>query len=172
MRLTAAHWGKDMANACNTPLDRAALFVCHLGVAGRSPKAPGTCGSALAALLAPFLFLPLGPAGRVAVLLGVFVLGALAANRVERALCSKDPGEVVVDELVGQWLTFLPFATVTPLQIVAGFCLFRLFDIAKPWPVKASERWLPGGWGIMIDDVVAGMQAVCVLGVLRWMGLP
>jgi len=76
---------------------------------------------------------------------------------------------VVIDELVGQWLTFLPLAAPTTFELVAGFFLFRAFDILKPPPVRASENWLPGGFGVMIDDVLAGIYAgVCLL-ILIWL---
>lgn len=81
--------------------DACILAFCRLGVAGLAPKAPGTWGTALACLLAPFLFLPLDMGGRALVLLLLFVLGALAATRAEKLLGRKDPGEVVIDELVG-----------------------------------------------------------------------
>ena len=145
------------------------LGFCRLGVAGLAPKAPGTWGSALAAVLAPLYFLPLSLPWRFAVLALVFVLGSLAGTRAERLLQQKDPGQVVVDELLGMWLTLAPFAVVTLPMLVAGFVLFRLFDIWKPWPVRQSEDWMPGGWGIMLDDVLAGLWAMLCLAVLCWM---
>jgi len=121
----------------------------------------------VAVLLAPVLFLPLSPQGRVLAAAGLFVLGGLAAGRAEKALGRKDPGCVVIDEVLGQWLTFLPFIELPLWQLALGFGLFRLFDIAKPWPVRRSENWLPGGFGIMIDDVVAGAYACAVLALVR-----
>ncbi|RXE63601.1 phosphatidylglycerophosphatase A, partial [Muribaculaceae bacterium Isolate-002 (NCI)] len=134
--------------------DACILAFCRLGVAGLAPKAPGTWGTALACLLAPFLFLPLGMGGRALVLLLLFVLGALAATRAEKLLGRKDPGEVVIDELVGVWLVLLPFAEPGFWLVAAAFVFFRIFDIAKPWPVRASENWLPDGFGVMLDDVL------------------
>lgn len=146
------------------------LGFCRLGVAGLSPVMPGTCGTALACLLAPWCFLPLSPAGRVLLLGVLFVLGGLAASRAEVLLGRSDPGEVVIDELVGVWLVLLPFVPDgerMPWPLLgAAFFFFRLFDMLKPWPVSASEHWLPRGWGVMLDDVVAGLLAllcVCVL---------
>ena len=117
------------------------LAYCRLGIAGLSPKAPGTAGSALAALLAPLL-------GRT------------------------DPGEVVIDELVGVWIALLPLGAGQGSWpgLVWAFALFRLFDIWKPWPVHASENWLPAGWGIMLDDILAGLMAMCCMLVLRALG--
>lgn len=147
--------------------DKLILAFCRLGIAGLSPKAPGTMGTALACLLAPIMFLPLGITGRCLLLGSIFILGSLAATRAEQILEQKDPGQVVIDELVGVWLVLLPITTPTSLEILGAFVFFRIFDIAKPWPVKASENWLPAGWGIMIDDVVAGFWAMLCLGICR-----
>ena len=151
--------------------DAAVLCFCRLGVAGLDPKAPGTWGTALACLLAPYLFLPLGPVWRVLVLLALFVLGGRAATRAEQILERRDPGEVVIDELVGVWLVLLPFARPGFGLVLAAFAFFRLFDILKPWPVRASETWLPAGFGVMIDDVLAGLWALVCVALLRWLGL-
>lgn len=149
--------------------DLGILLFCRLGVAGLSPVAPGTCGSFLALLMAPVLFFPLPLPVRAVLLLALFWLGGKAATRAEKILDKEDPGEVVIDELVGQWLTLLPFANPGWMTCLVGFALFRLFDALKPWPVSASEHWLPGGFGVMIDDVVAGLLAmVCLLG-LTWL---
>lgn len=148
--------------------DQAALWYCRLGFAGLSPVMPGTCGTLVAAVLAPFVFLPLSVSLRLGVLGLVFVSGALAATRAERLLGQKDPGQVVVDELLGLWITILPFPTVTLPQMLAAVVLFRIFDMAKPWPVSASETWLPDGWGVMLDDAVAGGLALGCLAVIRW----
>lgn len=151
--------------------DLGILIFCRLGVAGLSPVAPGTCGSFLALLAAPVLFLPLPMAARVLLLAVLFWLGGKAATRAEKLLRQKDPGQVVIDELVGQWLTLLPFTQPTWLACLLGFGLFRLFDACKPWPVNASENWLPGGFGVMIDDVVAGLMAMLCLLAIHYSGL-
>jgi phosphatidylglycerophosphatase A len=143
------------------------LNLATLGAAGRMPKAPGTWGSLVAAILAPFLFLPLPIWGRIVVLVLLFPFGSWCADKAEKSLCCKDPSCVVVDELWGQWITLLPLATSDTLWIIPAFVFFRLFDITKPWPVRASERWLPGGWGIMIDDGLAGVYAMMALLVCR-----
>ncbi len=171
---TAQDKGADRCATSPDPqgLDRLALEVARVWYAGRSPVAPGTVGSAVAALLAPWLFLPLPTGWRVVVLLVVFFGGAWAAGRAARMLGKCDPGSVVIDEVVGQWTAMLPFAALSPLGVLAAFVLFRVFDILKPGPVGASESWLDGGPGIMIDDVVAGVCAAVVLAVLAWLGLP
>jgi phosphatidylglycerophosphatase A len=137
----------------------AKLVATGLG-SGYSPFAPGTAGSIVGLLL----FLPLvgraWPAQLAATAALTFV-GVLAAGRVARGVGLKDPGLVVVDEVAGQWVTFLalPF---TPATALAGFLLFRLMDIVKPWPARDLER-LPGGFGIMADDVAAGIYAQLLL---------
>jgi phosphatidylglycerophosphatase A len=134
---------------------------------GYSPVAPGTAGSAVGLLL----FWPM--AGwrwpwQVGACLALLLVGALAATRVAERVGLKDPGIVVVDEVLGQWVTLLalPF---TPATAVLGFLLFRAMDIVKPWPARDLER-LPGGWGIMADDVAAGVYAHLALrvGLLVW----
>lgn len=140
----------------------ARLLATALG-SGYAPFAPGTAGSALAVLL----FWPIARAhwGVQLAACGVlFLIGTAAADHVSRKLGAKDPGVVVVDEVAGQWLTLigLPF---TPLVALAGFLLFRVMDVVKPWPARDLER-LPGGWGIMADDVAAGLYAHLTLRVV------
>lgn len=147
-------------------VDLLALWYSRAFGAGRSPRAPGTAGSLLAIILAPWIFLPLGLGWRICALVFIFITGSLAASRAEKILGKKDPGEVVIDEVLGQWLTLLPLAGAGFATCVLAFALFRLFDILKPWPVRASENWLPGGAGIMIDDAFAGLYALAVLQML------
>lgn len=142
------------------------LLYARVGFAGKSPVAPGTCGSLAAIALAPFVFMPLPFWGRAALLLAVLITGARSAGRAETVLQKKDPPEVVIDEVLGQWLTCLPFASLVFWEYAAAFALFRLFDIAKPWPVRALEK-LPGGSGVMLDDAAAGLWAMLCLALLR-----
>ena len=149
-------------------IDNLALGISRLGVAGLSPKGPGTCGSLVAVILAPWCFMPLPLFWQLAVLALVFFVGSWAAGRAERILNDKDPGQVVVDELLGQWIAVIPLgASGTFWQLLAAFILFRTLDIAKPWPIKASEDWLPGGYGVMLDDLIAGLGAALLL----WLSL-
>lgn len=149
--------------------DSIALVMATLGPAGRMPQAPGTWGSALAVLLAWPLFLPLPLWGRLVALLLIFPLGAWCASRAEIILNAQDPSCVVIDELWGQWLVLLFLPTASWPWMILAFLLFRFFDIAKPWPVRASENWLPRGWGIMIDDGLAGLYALAILSFLRFL---
>lgn len=143
--------------------DRLILAFCRVGPAGLSPVMPGSCGSLVAAVLAPFVFMPLSFYARVAVLVMLFIAGSIASTRAEFLLGKKDPGEVVVDEVLGQWMTYAPFTALAGWELFAGFIFFRLFDITKPWPVRASENWLPTGYGIMVDDAVAAVYAMAAL---------
>ena len=98
----------------------------------------------------------------------VTLIGIPAATRVERECGRTDPGFVVIDEVAGQWLAL----TVAPLDLrygIAALVLFRIFDIVKPWPARQLER-LPGGTGIMLDDLAAGAYALGVLLVVRHWG--
>lgn len=153
-------------------LDGAALFIATLGPVGRWPKAPGTWGSLAALAAAPWCFIPLPLPARLAALGAVLGVGAWAASRAEKALGRKDPGCVVVDELLGQWTAFAPFhlAGMTvgaPLELLALFILFRIYDILKPWPIRSVERGVPGGLGVMLDDLVAGLFAAASYALLR-----
>ena len=162
--------------------DYAALALTTFGV-GYIPGAPGTYGSAVAvaiyitftALLHVTVYAPFHRVSEnvpmilnavVGLLLAAFsLLGIWASGRSIPLLGNDDPSEAVVDEVMGQLITFcfIPFATGWPF-ILAGFLLFRLFDIWKPFPVRTLEV-LPGGLGICADDIVAGVYAGLCLGV-------
>lgn len=129
--------------------------------AGLAPVAPGTVGS-FAALL-PWLALRELPwPSYLAIIAVVFVLGVWAAHIVVARTGLNDPGAIVIDEFVGQWLA-LAFAPDGWMWIVVGFMLFRLFDIAKPWPVSWADRRVGGGFGVMLDDALAGAMAGAML---------
>ena len=140
--------------------DRAATVIATAFGAGYSPVAPGTAGSLVGlALFWPLQLAP--PWVQVLVTVAAFGAGVAASSRLAQRLGRKDPGAAVVDEVVGMWLSllFLPF---TPATALAGFLLFRLLDVFKPWPARQLEA-LPGGWGIMTDDVMAGVYANLLL---------
>ena len=147
--------------------DRFILGFCRVEPAGLFPFMPGTCGSLAGALLAPFILIPLPLSARLAALATLFIAGGIASTRAEILLEREDPGEVVIDEVFGQWLVYTPFASLSWPEMAAGFIFFRIFDIVKPWPVNVSERWMPGGYGIMLDDAVAGVYAMACLGLVR-----
>jgi phosphatidylglycerophosphatase A len=132
---------------------------------GLVPRAPGTVGT----LGAIPLYLLVARAGRPWVgvtALMVTLLGVWASSVVARDLGKKDPQVVVVDEVAGLLVTLLPMRQVSWLAVVIGFVLFRTLDIIKPWPVRRFEA-LPGGWGIVLDDVAAGVFAAAVMALLR-----
>jgi phosphatidylglycerophosphatase A len=131
--------------------------------AGFAPVAPGTVGSALTVLL--LWIVPFSRAGLVVFLLAVIVVGTWAAHHAERALGGKDPGAIVIDEVAGMTLSVLVFP-LTPPVLVAGFVLFRVFDVVKPEPARSSQR-LPGGAGVMVDDLIAGLYTLGVLALVR-----
>lgn len=127
---------------------------------GASPVAPGTAGSAAALVPALILIALGGPWALAAGIALIAPLGWWAAREYEAATGRHDAPEVVVDEFLGQWIALLPIAAAPgALGFAAGFALFRLFDITKIWPVCWAERALPGAWGVMADDVVAGLYA-------------
>lgn len=132
---------------------------------GRIPYAPGTAGS-LAALLA---FLPLRHypwTVHLTILTLLFAVGTYAAHRAAQLLAAHDPSVVVIDEIVGCLVALFQVAPLfTPLLL--AFALYRLFDIWKPFPVGWVER-LPGGWGIMLDDLVAAIYANLSVRLLLW----
>ena len=135
---------------------------------GRLPGAPGTWGS-LAALPCAALLVWLG--GWLLLLIAtvaVFALGVWASERHARQLRRKDPGEIVVDEVAGQWLVLLPLP-LDPLAYLLGFIAFRAFDIGKPWPVSLADRAVAGGLGIMLDDVVAAAYALVACALLSYL---
>ena len=141
--------------------------------AGLLKPGPGTWGSAAAALLwlgaATALRLPPVPLAwlTLAAALAVFAAGVPAATRVEQESRREDPGHVVIDEVTGQWIALI-HARPDLRHLLVAFLFFRLFDIVKPWPARQLEH-LPAGWGIMLDDVAAGVYALIFVQVVdRW----
>jgi phosphatidylglycerophosphatase A len=128
---------------------------------GLSPRAPGTVGS-LGAIPLYLLVVRGGQPCVAAAAVVVTLVGVWAATVVSRELGVKDPQRVVVDEVAGMLVTMLPMASASWRSVLAGFVLFRLFDILKPWPIRRLEA-LPEGWGIVLDDVAAGMMGAAVM---------
>jgi phosphatidylglycerophosphatase A len=137
---------------------------------GYFPLAPGTAGSALGlALVIAFRqtsLTPLWLGVSLAAFAGLlFLVGVWSAGKAERVFGRVDPGQVVIDEVVGQIITFVATPRVTWRGLLVGFILFRVFDIVKPFPAGGAER-IPGGWGIMMDDLIAGLYSLLVLVIL------
>lgn len=144
-------------------------FIAFGFGSGAAPKAPGTAGSLVA--VAPYLplsALPVAVYGLV--LLGSFGLGIWLCGKTAADIKVHDHGGIVWDEFVGMWLTLF-MAPQGWLWIVVGFCLFRIFDIVKPWPIKWVDKQIKGGLGIMLDDVLAGiMAALCIQAAVMLIG--
>lgn len=138
----------------------AGWVACGLG-SGLAPAAPGTLGS-VAALLPYLLLRELPLWAYLTAVLAAFVLGVWVSQIVVQRLKLEDPGCIVVDEFVGQWLA-LALAPPGWIWIIVGFLLFRFFDIVKPWPVSWADRAVGGGLGVMLDDALAGLLAGLVL---------
>ncbi len=137
--------------------------LATLGFVGHMPKAPGTWGSLAAVILAPWFFIPFSLMTKIIILLAIFFLGSLACTSAEKTFGRKDPKQAIIDEVLGQWVTFLLITSSSFLALTLGFFLFRLFDIFKPFPVRQSENWLPGGYSVMLDDLLAGIYALAAL---------
>lgn len=137
-------------------------FIATGCYSGYSPIAPGTAGSILGLLI--FWLIP-GFRGYLllSICMITFFIGVWAATQVEKMEKKKDSGIIVIDEIVGMWLSlvFLPIS-MHFIWWIGAFFLFRLFDIIKPFPAGRSQS-LKGGWGVMIDDVFAGIYANLVL---------
>ncbi len=148
--------------------NKLALLLATWFGCGFAPAAPGTVGSAAAAAIAVLLAWP-------PYLYGVLAVAATpaaiwAAGRTAFVRKAEDPSLVVIDEVLGQWLAFAGATTLNWKSCLGAFVLFRLFDIWKPAPVRQLEN-LPGGVGIVADDLMAGVYAALVLFVAGWFNL-
>jgi phosphatidylglycerophosphatase A len=143
--------------ALKTP---AGLLAFGFG-SGLAPKAPGTFGS-LAAIPLYLLLAPLNHWLYLGIVVLAFVLGIYLCDKASRDLGVHDHGGIVWDEFVGLWLA-LWLVPVSWEWVLAGFVLFRFFDIVKPFPIKWLDQKVGGGFGIMIDDVIAGLYAWLLL---------
>jgi phosphatidylglycerophosphatase A len=150
--------------------DRIAVAIATAGGAGFAPKAPGTAGSLVG--VAIYLLLERGGAGAYYphAIIFFFIIGIWASSRVEH-MWGHDAQRIVIDEVVGQMITFGMAAgryQLSAFYVVLGFGLFRLFDIVKPFPIRHLERFR-GGLGVILDDVGAGLYALAVLTLFRYM---
>ena len=138
-------------------MKRLAWILSTFFLSGEFPVVPGTFASLVASLLYKFWLFRLSGPLFATLILGVFFIGVAAASVHARELGRVDPRPIVIDEACGQWIAcFL----VPPawMPVLAAFFLFRVFDVWKPFPIRRLER-LRGGWGIMADDVLAGIFA-------------
>jgi phosphatidylglycerophosphatase A len=144
-------------------LHPAAITATWFGT-GLLPRAPGTWGSAAAL---PFAWVLAGAGGSALLLaatLACFLVGWWASAVYVARTAATDPGEIVIDEVAGQWLV-LSAAPLDPLAYLAGFALFRLFDVWKPWPVRWADDSIGGGLGVMLDDILAGLYGLAGMAV-------
>lgn len=152
-----------------TPLDKVAHVLAVWFGCGHVPVAPGLAGT-LGAIPLYLLLRPYGSAGIAGAAVVLTVVGIWAAERVARRLGGKDPQIICIDETAGVFVTWIA-ARPTLFGLLTGVVLFRLFDQTKPWPARVAERRLPGGLGIVLDDVAAGLWGAAVLLVLRRFGV-
>ncbi len=133
---------------------------------GLSPVAPGTAGT-LAGVLICLLCLPMPWILRLLFVLVLLALSIYVSGQAEKFYEKKDDPRIVIDEIIGFQITMLPVG-INILSICAGFVLFRIFDIVKPFPIKNLQR-LPAGWGVVMDDIAAGIYAGTILWLLVYL---
>ncbi len=177
--------GEERASSAPLPWSAPAVLLATCGGVGRIPFAPGTAGAALGAPLALATGVVATWAAGVGaapvtataieacLIAAICMLGVPACGRAATLLGrGKDPGAIVYDEMAALPLVLLPLppAARSPACLVAAFVLFRIFDIAKPFPCRHLER-LPAGWGIMADDLAAAAWAAACLLLARSCGI-
>jgi phosphatidylglycerophosphatase A len=133
---------------------------------GLSPVAPGTCGT-LVGIPLYLLLRDLYPPYYLAAIAGLFLLGIYLCRKTSGLLGSEDPGAIVWDEIVG-YLCTMTQAPRGWVWVLTGFMLFRVFDILKPWPIAWLDRRVKGGFGIMLDDLVAGVFSLIILQLIAY----
>ena len=138
------------------------VHFCALGFgSGLIPLMPGTFGS-LAAIPLILLLAPLGNITFILATLLSCVIGIWFCGRTADDMGVHDHGSIVWDEVAGMLLTFM-FVPLTLWTVIAGFVLFRIFDIIKPWPIGPVDKTVHGGLGIMLDDILAGLMSIACL---------
>jgi phosphatidylglycerophosphatase A len=148
-------------------LTRLAVFVCTFGYIGYFPVAPGTVGSAAGLVLYAVLrWLELPPSIDGTVIALLFGIGVWSGTHAERYFGSTDPGPGVIDEVVGMLITLFMLPETWGI-IIAGFFVFRVLDVIKPYPARRFESF-HGGMGMMADDVMSAVYANLVLRILLW----
>ena len=148
-------------------MEKIAFFIWTAGFAGLVPVAPGTAGSVVGLVLLILVRATRNDWIELLVLVIVVAVGTWSASAAERHYRREDPGEIVIDEVAGMMLTllWLPSGWVS---FVVGFLAFRFFDIVKPFPARLAER-LPGGVGVMADDLVAGLYGYASVWTVLWL---
>jgi phosphatidylglycerophosphatase A len=146
---------------------RLAVFLATAGYAGYIPFAPGTVGSAVGLVVYALVWWSGSPLVEGGLIVALFSTGIWAGTTAERFFGGIDPGPIVLDEVVGMLIT-LAFIPVGWSAALAGFFLFRVFDVIKPWPARSLER-LHGGLGVMADDAMAAVYANVALRLVMWL---
>jgi phosphatidylglycerophosphatase A len=145
---------------------RLAVFIATLGPVGSVPIAPATAGSAVVAIVGYFLPSPPLPWLGLLLLVGT-ALAIWTAGEAEKVL-GHDAKPIVIDEAVGQSLALI-LVPRAPAEFAVSFVLFRIFDVWKPLGAREAQK-LPGGWGVVADDVIAGVTACLALHAIEWIG--
>ena len=148
-------------------MTRLAVFVATVGYCGYFPFAPGTVGSAVGLVFYLLVWWTGSTIVEVGLIAGLFAAGVWAGTTAERYFGGVDPGHIVLDEVVGMLIT-LAFIPVGWSAALAGFFLFRLFDVIKPYPAGRLEA-LHGGLGVMADDAMAAIYANLSLRLVMWL---
>jgi phosphatidylglycerophosphatase A len=143
-----------------------AVFIATVGYCGYFPVAPGTIGSAAGLVFYLLVWWTQSPIVEVGLIVSLFALGVWAGSTSERYFGGIDPGPIVLDEVVGMLIT-LAFIPVGLSGAIAGFVLFRIFDVIKPFPANRLEA-LHGGLGVMADDAMAAIYANISLRLVLW----
>jgi phosphatidylglycerophosphatase A len=146
-------------------MNRFLVIFATLGGIGKCPFAGGSLATFMPGIPAAIILARTPAPFALFVVVFITVLGIFGAQQTIRELGREDPREVVVDELAGYLVTML-WLPISWVSVGAGFCLFRLFDIWKPWPVRWADAQVKGGLGAMLDDVLAGLMAHVLLRLL------
>tara|TARA_B100000767_G_C19312938_1_gene348375 strand:+ start:43 stop:531 length:489 start_codon:yes stop_codon:yes gene_type:complete len=158
------------SNPTFTQLLRSPTLLLAFGFgSGLSPKAPGTMGT-IAAIPLWWLLAQLPLTSYLIVVFIAAIIGISICGRAADQMGVHDHGGIVWDEFVGFWIAMAALP-ITWQSVILGFLLFRLFDILKPWPISWLDKKVSGGFGIMIDDVIAGLAAAVVIYFLGYFGL-
>ena len=148
-------------------MTRLAVLVASFGYTGYFPIAPGTAGSAAALVLYVLVRWSGSPLLEALVLVAVALVGTWSASIAERHFGATDPGEIVIDEVLGMLMT-LAFMPLSWTGVVVGFVVFRALDVVKPFPANIAER-LHGGVGVMADDAACGVYGQLIMRLLVWL---
>ena len=149
-------------NTTNPPLSNPGVLLATWFGVGYLPKAPGTWGSLAALPFAWLIAVQAGSIGLIVASLLVFTIGIWSSNVFINLSGHQDPSAVVIDEVAGMWMTLALIPPDITLYAI-GFVLFRIVDIFKPWPAGWADRTVKGGFGVMLDDVLAALYSTAVV---------